>query len=523
MKHKLTKFARRLLADTDGQVIFFVVLMLIVLLGFMLAIPNVTQVTTQKMRMQTAADAGALTAATWIARGLNLSANMNHGIRCMGDWMTALTASAALAFALDTVAGTKATASEVTFALFGQTDPHYTCSTTFPLAIKQLGCCRQWICDLQADVAGSFLTVAQILGAGVAAQDASAGNPASQNPGGSAVIGIEDSLLTYDTHNYCWHDMCNLGGCLCNQIPNCGVSHCGNPCGQINIDSGTYDVTAQYGVPCQWATLKQGVNTATGAYQVWQYYDSTFGYHGMVVDSAYEDFTQQWGSDYWNCVNGYVWIDYWLNQRHWNWWGSRQVTISGGRRDSFLLNTSPIDMSNLSVWQQDSINDWHVPPRDTAPAAKSLLQANPNYVLDSSYFVFVMETTKATIWTNHAQGARILPRRLNPDANLYAVSYVWRQGASQSPLGLAPKIAKFFFSQSKVAPPSPMLAVARAEPYLNVASPDDSDYYFTPYWDVKLVPLDSTSAASITSDPAYSSHNLSTFNLNSMIKYGLLP
>jgi len=46
----------------------FVVMLMLALLVFMLTIPNVTYVTTAKMRAQTSADIGAYTAAIWLAR-----------------------------------------------------------------------------------------------------------------------------------------------------------------------------------------------------------------------------------------------------------------------------------------------------------------------------------------------------------------------------------------------------------------------------------------------------------------------
>ena len=144
----VTGFARRLLRDTDGQVLLLVVILMTALLAFMLVIPNGTQVTTQKMRAQTAADAGAFTGSVWLARALNLSANMNIGIRSMYTWMTALTTAEALALALHNDqldASVRAMAREITLALFGNSDPVYTASFIYPQSIQKLAETAQWL------------------------------------------------------------------------------------------------------------------------------------------------------------------------------------------------------------------------------------------------------------------------------------------------------------------------------------------------------------------------------------------
>ena len=177
-----------MLSDTNGQVLLLGVIVIVALLAFMLAIPNVTHVTAQKMRAQTAADAGAFTGSVWLARALNLSANMNIGIKSMYTWMTVLTTAQALALALHSDSldpSVMAIGHGITLALFGNSDPVYTASSLYPQSIQKLAETAQWLYDLQGDIVGSFPAVAATLGSSEARRNASGGNPLSQNPGAS--------------------------------------------------------------------------------------------------------------------------------------------------------------------------------------------------------------------------------------------------------------------------------------------------------------------------------------------------
>src|SRR5437763_550380 len=97
---RLTRLAGRLLHDTSGQILLFAAVMGVAILAFLLAVPNGTQVTTQKVRTQTSADVGAFTGSIWLSRSLNLTASMNIGIRSVHMWMVVLTMGEALAQAL---------------------------------------------------------------------------------------------------------------------------------------------------------------------------------------------------------------------------------------------------------------------------------------------------------------------------------------------------------------------------------------------------------------------------------------
>ncbi len=75
-----TRQIQRLGKDEGGQSIVFVALVLIVLVCFLGVTINVGSQVSRKIRLQNAADAAALSGATWEARGLNLIAALNNGI-----------------------------------------------------------------------------------------------------------------------------------------------------------------------------------------------------------------------------------------------------------------------------------------------------------------------------------------------------------------------------------------------------------------------------------------------------------
>ena len=110
-----------------------------------------------------------------------------------------------------------------------------------------------------------------------------------------------------------------------------------------------------------------------------------------------------------------------------------------------------------------------------------------------------------------------------PDAYFSSVSYVWRLEDDQAPFGLSSVVGGSLFPRSSTAAPSPMLAVARAVPYLARDNPTAEDYFFAPNWDVRLTPLDSAGVHDISNDTAYNSHSLNTVNLEDLRRHVLLP
>ncbi|UCD84713.1 MAG: Tad domain-containing protein [Deltaproteobacteria bacterium] len=75
-----TRQIQRLGKDEGGQSIVFVAIVLIVLVCFLAVTINVGSQVSRKIRLQNAADAAALSGATWEARGLNIIAELNEGI-----------------------------------------------------------------------------------------------------------------------------------------------------------------------------------------------------------------------------------------------------------------------------------------------------------------------------------------------------------------------------------------------------------------------------------------------------------
>jgi hypothetical protein len=515
---RMGRFVRRLLLDTDGQVLLLGVIVAIALLAFMLAIPNGTQATIQKMRAQTAADAGAFTGSIWLARALNLSANMNIGIKSMYTWMTALTAAEALALALysDSLdASVRAMGREITLALFGNSDPVYTSSQIYPQSIQKLAETAQWLYDLQSDIAGSFPLVAQTLGSDQARRNVSAGNPSSQNPGGMVLVKAEDSLsLVANTigDSLMFGDLRQLAGAL-QTIPtndsNIGPAH-----GIITVDSLDYETKAFYGDSSNWATLVQVL-----AYKdyVVQHYKTAAGQH----DSATKFFRKPGGSDWVDCKLFRYWINDTLPRPPWvkdyeNHGNNRYKRDTVRTMAHVIRVNDPRWDSIRSYW---TYNPW-TNGRPILPGAQPLVDSGD--FVDSSYFVKTGFFTGAES-TNGNQGPKLRPRRLNPGRELHAVSYVWRLEDDHAPFGLSPVIGRSLFPRSRVAAPCPMLAVARSEPYLARLNPTVEDYFFAPDWDVRLTPLDSAGVQDICNDTAYSSHSLNSFNLEDLRKYVLLP
>jgi len=482
----------------------------------MLAIPNGTQATIQKMRAQTAADAGAFTGSVWLARALNLSANMNTGIKSMYTWMTALTAAEALALALysDSLdASVRAMGREITLALFGSSDPVYTSTHIYPQSIQKLAETAQWLHDLQTDIAGSFPLVAQALGSDQARRNASGGNPLSLNPGGMVLVRAQDSLsllASTSGDSLMLGDLRQLAGAL-QTIPT-NDSNIGPAYGLITVDSLLYETKAYYGDSSNWATLVQ-----VFAYRdyVVQHYKTAAGQH----DSATKFFRKPGGSDWVDCKLFRYWINDTLPRPPW----LEDYESHGNNRYKRDTMRTVAHVIKVNDPRWDSIRScwtYYGGGGPVMPGAQPLVDSG-DYV-DSSYFVKTGFFTGAES-TNHAQGAKLRPRRLIPGRDLHAVSYVWRLEDDHAPFGLSPAVGRSLFPRSRVAAPCPMLAVARSELYLARDNPTEEDYFFAPDWDVRLTPLDSSGVQEICSDTAYSSHSLNSLNLEDLRRYVLLP
>ena len=506
----------RLFHDTNGQVALLGVIAVAALLAFMLAIPNGTQATIQKMRAQTAADAGAFTGSIWLARALNLNAHMNIGIKSMYTWMTVLTAAQALALALysDSLdASVRAMSREITLALFGNSDPVYTASSIYPQAIQKLAETAQWLNDLQSDVAGSFPMVAQTLGSDQARRNASGGNAMSQNPGGMVLVRAEDSLslvASASGDSLMFSDLRQLAGAL-QTIPtndsNIGPAH-----GLITVDSLDYEITAYYGDSSQWCDVRQVLGHMYHDYIQQLFYNNTT----CTYDTGYAFFDSPGGRRWTAYLQGDSWAAPFANPP-WTWIWSHPGN-NRYKRDTVVTMRHVVRRSDPGYGRYN-YHPWSIGD-SILPGSRPYV--NNGDVVDSSSTYLTGFYTGAES-TSGNQGTKLRPRRRGPSDDLCAVSYVWRLGDSRSPFGLTPVIGGSLFPRSRVAAPCPMLAVARSELYLARDNPTEEDYFFAPDWDVRLTPLDSAGVYDICTDSAYSSHSLNSLNLEDLRKYVLLP
>jgi hypothetical protein len=493
------------------------VVALMALLAFMLIIPNGTLATTQKMRAQTAADAGACTGSVWLARALNLSANMNVGVRSMYTWMTVLTMGEALALALhnDSLdASVRALGSDMTLALFGNSDPLSTASSTYPQSIQKLAQTAQWLQSLQSDIAGSFPAVAQTLGTSEARQNASAGNSSSQNPGGVVLVRAADSLsLVASTKgdSLMLGDLTQLATSL-QSIPT-NDSNVGVATGRIIISPTNYEIKAYYGDSSNWCTVRQVLAHMYKDYIRQIFYNN----NDCCYDTGYEFFDKPGGSRWTAYLHGDSWVAPFVNPP----WALIDAHPGNNRykRDTVVIK------KHVCKKADPGRNKWVYQPWANGD---SILSAATPYVLGDGDFVDSSTADPTDFYrgaesTSGNQGTLLRPRRQGSGNDLCAVSYVWRLGSSTGPLGLSPAIGRAFFPRASVAAPCPMLAVSASAAYLAKASPTDSDYFFSPSWDVKLAPLDSAGVQEICSDTAYGDHSLNSIDLANLRKYVLLP
>jgi hypothetical protein len=522
---------KRLLRDTGGQVLLFGAVLIVAILAFLLVIPNGTQVTTQKVRAQTASDAGAFTGSVWLARALNLSANMNIGIRSVYTWMTVLTVGEALAKALysDTLDATvKAKGQDIAQALFGNSDPIAVHSNEYPASIRKLDTTAQWLDSLRDDIATSFSEVAARMGTSEASRNVG-GDPLSQTAGGWALVRTNDSIPLFDT------------------------SYVG--------DSLMYDYLSQFPAALDTIpTLDPNITPATGlivinptTWDIWAYYSDTSLWMNRV-DSFYHCYDKPVIFEFRNKFSGAIdtGIEYvdpndhrypYYNQGdswpHWVWYcgegtGNHHVFIWPNVKpnppykntDQWALINNPHPGNNRYKFDTCWTSLHLVKRTDTSTAP---YYGSPQ---ESTYLKEHGDTIKSHYWiptgfytgiesTVPIKGPPVRPRRINPDRHFHTVSYVWRQGASSVPYGLGPPLGGALFPRSAVAAASPLFSVAQSVPFLTSGV---TDFFFVPGWDVKLTAVDSTGVQDIVNDTAYASRSRGSFdNLEDLRKYVLLP
>jgi hypothetical protein len=536
-QRSLISLGRRLLRDTGGQVLLFGAVLVVVILAFLLAIPNVTQVVTQKVRSQTAADVGAFTGSVWLSRSLNLSASMNVGIKSVYTWMTVLTMGEALAQALQADShdvSVRTIGQGITSALFGSSNPVTVSYTEYPAAIAKLDTTAQWLYTLQGDLATNFSSVAATLGSQEASQNAGA-YPSTQTAGGYAIVRTNDSiplLVTSTTgDSLLYADLLRLGPAL-DTIPTMDPN-IGPATGRIVISPTTWDVWAYYGDSSNWCDVRQVLKRFYKKSVIQVFRNNYTG----VIDTGIE-YTGPGGGSYTAYLQGDSWAEWIIccqeggTHTPWIWPNGKPNSPYKNTAAWTLVSCLPTNnkykidtcwVAHLQVLKTDpSFGDWNVglwqPGDSILPGVTdSGLEVESSFAYPSDFY------TGAESTVGH-KGARVRPRRVNPARTFHAVSYVWRRGASSSPYGLGAPMGGTFFPRSAVASASPMLSVARSEPFMPASTPSGAEFFFIPAWDVRLTPLDSNGVVEIASDTAYASRTHGSFNnLEGLRKYVLLP
>jgi|GEM_PF-840048 len=524
---------RRLLHDTRGQFLLFGAIMVVAVLAFLLAIPNGTQVATQKVRAQTASDAGAFTGSVWLARALNLNATLNIGIKGVYTWMTVLTVGEALAQALysDTLDPSVMTlGSNITLALFGSSNPVTVHAVEYPGAIRKLDTTSQWLYTLQEDIAESFHGVAATLGSEQASRNAGA-YPPSQTAGGWAIVRTNDSipLLVESTvgDSLLYADLLKLGPAL-DTIPTMDPN-IGPATGLIVISESTWDIWAYYSDTSLWfdrvdtlAHYYQKPIIQTFRHLVSGAYDTAIQYFAKPGGGSYTAYLHgdSWATWLWKCGEGgthtpIIWPNGKPTPPYKNTAKWALIKAHPGN-NRYKIDTVWTTV-HLAKGTDTGSFSHYVSPEESAWIADHGDAIYSYYWKPTGFY------TGAESTVGH-KGPRVRPRRVNPDRQFHAVSYVWRHGATSAPYGLGPPLGGVLFPRSGTAAPSPLMTVARSVPFMPVSTSSGSEYFFLPAWDVKLTPLDSIGVVEITSDSAYAANTRSSFdNLEDLRKHVLLP
>ena len=530
----VTRFVRRLYHDTSGQVLLFGIILMVGLLAFTMVIPNGTQVVTQKMRAQTAADAGAYTGSVWLARSLNLSANMNIGVRSVYTWIAVLTTGSALSKALYSDlydASVYTMGQNMAYALFNNYDPDYVSAYVYPTSIKKLAATAQWLQDLQDDVAASFPVVGHEIAAAEARRNASGGDPGSKNPGAEVLI-ITNTVdtLTGDTipmlvenatgDSLLYDELFEVAASL-ESIPTMD-ENIGPATGMILIDTATMDVAAYYGMASNWLTLIQKMRPAQTRVNQWYAIDpvtpdtNSFIYtaHRYYPDHTDPAIDSAMGKS-WLGPTPYIWfIDSLKGRPGWRCYGKKSYAIPHEG------DTAWVHQRHWKLLGTPGDTGWHsLPPEDTADEAYALIGEGWEIIESGAFLTEFYNGAEST----DTYLSKFRPRRLNPDREFHAVSYVWRTGASTSPRGPGPRYGGRLFNRDGVRAPMPMVTAARSVPYLAIDSPTEEDYFYSPNWDARLTPLDETALQDMATGEAYAKLELGSLNLEELRKHVVLP
>jgi len=524
---RLIRFSRRLLRNTEGQVLLFAAVLVVAIMAFLLVIPNGTHVATQKVRTQTAADIGAFSGSVWLARALNLNANLNVGLKSVYTWATVLTMGSALAQALYTDSldpDVRQMGLDLVAALFGTSStPSAVSMNEYPAAVQSLDATAHWLASLQDDIAVSFHEVAAALGTAEACLNLGVGSP-SPTAGGWVLVRSNDTLDTMPLlvgdslgDALMYGDLREIADRL-ESLPS-GNINIGPAVGTIVINPDSFDIWAYYGFESNWYDVEQYFHY----YMFWimhVFRDKATG----VVDTQYAFMPKPGDAPWNNFKNAQTFPNPRLPQDSWAPWSPYSM---GRQRDSFsyyLLKSWPGGNNKYKLdtclWVGMRVPKWQ--PIGDWLDGDSLLPHDPDWEWDSTKFYshFYSGSESTVVHTFR----KVSPRRPNPDREYHSVSYVWRQGSATSPHGLGAPLGGTLFPRSAVAAPSPLFTLARSVPYMAVPGATEYNYYFTPGWDVRLTPIDSVGVLEITGDTAYAARTRGSFDhLEDLRKYVLLP
>jgi hypothetical protein len=352
------------------------------------------------------------------------------------------------------------------------------------------------------------------------------GNSLSPTAGGWALVRTNDSLPLLDTSyvgdSILLAELSQLPAAL-DTIPTLDPNI--TPAtGIILIDQNTWDIRAYYSDTSLW------MDRMDSWYHCYKKPIIQVFRHGTTIDSGVEYFDKPGGGPYTAYLHGDSWAR-WIDRC--NEGGTHHPFIwPNGKPTPPYKNTAYWTLVNChpgnNRYKFDTcFTHRHFAKRtDTSSLRDSFPPGESAYVHDHGDDSVTIHWIPTGFYTGAEstvpiKGARVRPRRVNPDRAFHTVSYVWRQGASSSPYGLGPPLGRTLFPRSAVAAPSPLFAVARAVPFLPVTI---TDFFFEPGWDARLTALDSIGVVDITSDTAFASHTQGSFdNLEDLRKYVLLP
>jgi hypothetical protein len=286
--------------------------------------------------------------------------------------------------------------------------------------------------------------------------------------------------------------------------------------GTIAVDPSDLETKAYYSVSSTMYDVKQVINRKY-KYAVRQIYwlERTSSCYDADTATAYFDTKNQLYNQYlsgskWiktpTAPHGYYWIIY----------NKTGLTNKWGR--DTVVRGKHVCRTPSSKWNYHP----YTSGKGICPDAQPHLATGDS--IDSSMTYASTDVYVGAESTTGILGPTVRLRRVNPNREFHTVSYVWRQEASTSPYGLGAVLGGALFPRSAVAAPSPMVTLARSEPFVAVSTPSASDLYFTPSWDVRLTPMDSAGLSEICSDTGFGGHTHGSFdNLEDLRKYALLP